>query len=212
MVIRQWVFFRRRSDLPRVKVASIRAILSQLVILLVLWLLPAAAAVEVAVVDTRTVVDAYYKIMNEPGLDPNTPIGPAPQELRKVEDELQRLKAQYARERAGLSPEAKAAYEKALLEKTAALQALYAKNWRDVVDVVKWRSPDILIPHLMDRIKEYALEQGFALVLNEQTGGALFRRDGWSGSSSDPIEVTQLLIDWLRRKEESARPPRPAGQ
>ena len=204
----QRVLLRRRVALPRAGV--VMALLGQVVFLLVVWVLPAGGADKVAVVDTRTVVDAYYNVMAGPGLDPKTPIGPDSQEVRKVENELQGLKAEYARQRAGLSPEAKATYEKALLEKSAALQALYAKNMRDMADLVKWRSPDVLIPHLMSRIEEYGREQGFALIVEQQTGGALYHREGWSGPPPDPIDVTQPLIEWLRRKEESARPPRPA--
>lgn len=208
----QAIVLRRRSRRPRAGIAVCMALLGKAAFLLVVWVLPAAGADKVAAIDSRAVVDAYYDLMAGPGLDPKTPIGPDPQEVRKAERELQRLKAQYARERTGLSPEAKAAYEKELLEKTAALQALYAKNTRDMVDLVKWRSPEVLISHLLSRIEEYGREQGFALILNRQTGGALFRREGWSGPSSDSIDVTQPLIEWLRKKEEAARPPRPARQ
>lgn len=208
----QRFFHGERSGLPRAKVAIPTALLATIVLLVITWILPAGAADKVAVVDSRAVVDAYHDLMAGPWLDPKTPIGPDPQEVRKVERELQRLKAQYGRERAGLSPEAKAAYEKALLEKTAALQVLYAKNTRDIVDLVKWRSPEVLISHLLSRIEEYGREQGFALILNQQSGGALFRKEGWSGPSSDSIDVTQPLIEWIRRKEESARPSGPGRQ
>lgn len=200
---------RQCSGFPRAVVAIPVVFLANVAFLLAVCALPVGGADKVAVVDTRVVVEAYYAIMAGPGLDPKTPVGPDPQEVRKVEKELDGLKAQYARERASLSPEAKGAFEKGLLEKTAALQALYAKKTRDMVDVVKWRSPDVLITRLKAQIQEYGREQGFALILEKQTGGALFQREGWSGPSSDPIDVTQPLIEWLRRKEESARPPKP---
>ena len=111
---RQRVLFRRRLGLSRAGV--VMALLGHVAFLSVVWVLPVGGADKVAVVDTRTVVEAYYNIMAGPGLDPKTQIGPDPQEVRKVEDELQRLKAEYARQRAGLSPEAKATYEKGVLK------------------------------------------------------------------------------------------------
>lgn len=203
--------FRWSSDRPRPQRPRALALFCGTVLLLLLRVLPAHGADTVAAVDARALSDAYYTIMNGPGLDPKTPIGHEPDEVLTAERELQRLKAEYASARAaGLSPEAKAAYEKKLLEKNAALQALYGKSWRDTVELVKWRSRELLVARLFNRIEQYAQEQGIALILNQENGNEMFRREGWSGASSDPIDITRPLIEWLRQKEESQRRPGPA--
>ncbi len=178
------------------------------------WLLftvssPAAAAEDlVGAVNFQEVIEVYDSIMNAPGSDPNTQVGPDPEEVRKLERELRKLKADYARERPGLSPEAKAAHEKRLTEKSAELQRLHSKTLKDVYDMARWRSPEILGARLGERIREYGEEHRYAVILDKERGDLLFQREGWSGPSSDPVEITGPLIEWLRHKEESARPAR----
>ena len=202
---------RWSSDRPRPQRPASLGLFCGAVLLLLIRVLPAHGADTVAVVDARELSEAYYNIMNGPGLDPKTPVGHEPEVVLKAERELQRLKAEYASARAtGLSPEARAAYEKKLVEKNGALQALYGKSWRDTVELVKWRSRDLLVIRLLGRIEQYAQEQGIALILNQENGNEMFRREGWSGASLNPFDITQPLIQWLRQKEESERPPGPA--
>ncbi len=209
MQVREWQRppLRCGPDCPRWARGASAVLLTPILLVMAVSIIGAGGADTVAAVDPRKVVDAYYAIMNAPGFDPKTPIGPDPREVQKVERELQRLKEGYARQRAaGLGPEAKAAYEKQLLEKSAELQTLYSKNWKDVVDVVKWRSPEVLGLALFRRIAEYGQEKGLAVILNKETGGEMYRREGWAGSTSDPIDITQDLIEWLGQKEQAARP------
>lgn len=167
--------------------------------------MPAFGAGRTGIVDSGELIRFYEQLMAGPAFDPKTPLGPSQEERGRAEAELDAAKRAYARARVDGNQEALAAAREVLREKTEALQVLYGKVTRDLRDVVKYRSRDILVGALRSRIQEFGLAQGFDIISNQQTGQPMFSREGFSGSPENPSDVTGELIEWIRQQEEAAR-------
>lgn len=167
---------------------------------------PVLAAGKAGIVDSRELIRFYQELMMGPALDPTTPLGPGPEERKRAEAALDEARQAYANARAHGSPEERAAAQRALQDKAAALQTLYRKTMEDFRDVVKFRSPEILFGTLRDRVQAFGREEGYDIIMNQQTGNPMFQREGFSGAPEHLIDITQELIDWIRRREEAARP------
>jgi len=167
--------------------------------------LVALVADKAGVVDSGELVRSFYELMVGQARDRTTALGPAPEEAKRAEAALDEAKRIYARARGGANPEAMAAAREVVQEKAAALQALYGETTQDLKEVFKWRSRDVAFEELRSRIEEFGREQGFDILVERQTGKPMFRREGFSGSPSDPPDVTAELIEWIRRKEDAAR-------
>ena len=156
-------------------------------------------------VDSGALIKFYEQLMAGPALDPKTPLGPGQAERGLAEAELDTAKRAYARARVKGDPETLAAARDVLRQKTDALQVLYGKATQDLRDVVKYRSPDILIGALRSRIQEFGQAQGFDIISNQQTGKPMFSREGFSGSAENPIDVTGEMIEWIRQQEAASQ-------
>lgn len=188
-----------RSTLGRMAAAILVSLLAGLPVM------PAFGAGKSGIVDSGELIRFYEQLMTGPALDPKTPLGPGQEERGLAEEELDAAKRAYARARKDGNQEALAAARDVLRQKTEALQVLYGKATQDLRDVVKYRSPDILIGALRSRIQEYGQAQGFDIISNQQTGKPMFSREGFSGSPENPIDVTGEMIEWIRQQEEADR-------
>ena len=167
---------------------------------------PALAAEKAGIVDSGELIRFYEELKVAPALDPTTQLGPEMEEQRRAEAALDGAKRAYANARANGSQEEKAAAQRTLQEKAAALQTLYGKTAEDLRDIVKYRSSEILFAALRDRIQAFGLEQEYDIIINQQTGKPMFRREGFSGAPEKPVDITQELIEWIRQREAAARP------
>jgi len=195
---------------------SLRALgrIAAVILVSLLTGLPAMSAFgagKYGIVDSGELIKFYEQLMAGPALDPKTPLGPGQAERGLAEAELDAAKRAYARARVKGDPETLAAARDVLRQKTDALQVLYGKATQDLRDVVKYRSPDILIGALRSRIQEFGQAQGFDIISNQQTGKPMFSREGFSGSPENPIDVTGEMIEWIRQQEEAARSGRTTG-
>ncbi|PWB82226.1 MAG: hypothetical protein C3F08_00150 [Candidatus Methylomirabilota bacterium] len=167
----------------------------------------ALAAEKAGIVDSAALIRFYEELKVKPAVDPATQLGPGPEERKRAEAALDDARRAYAEARAHGSPEDKAAAQKRLQERVAALQTLYGKTAEDLRDVVKYRSPDILFAALRERIQTFGQEQGYDIIINRQTGKRMFQREGFSGADpAQPADITQELIGWIRQREEAAQP------
>lgn len=195
---------RRRGAVSRSTLGR-RAVVILFSLLAGLPVMSAFGAGRTGIVDSGELIRFYEQLMVGPALDPKTPLGPGQEERGRAEKELDAAKRAYARARVEGNQEALAAARDVLRRKTEALQVLYGKTTQDLRDVVKYRSPDILIGALRSRIQEFGQAQGFDIISNQQTGKPMFLREGFSGSPDNPSDVTGELIEWIRQQEEAAR-------
>lgn len=128
----------------------------------------------------------------------------------RLEDELDGLKRRYAQARTeGREPE-RAALEQELTRKAAELQAAYAQGFSAMVEQNRLRSRDVRLLEIGNWVAAYGREAGLSLIVDQETGKELFRREGWSGLPSDLTldDLTDPLTAWLQ--ERLAAPGRPA--
>lgn len=161
---------------------------------------------QVGVINHPEVVRAHRAfLMGVDPLNPRTPIGPDPGAVEAHEKRLKSLRERLARERSSLSPEEKKRLEEAIRDEAAALQTLYAKNTKDAVDRLRWTASDIFFPYLRERIQEFGRERGLGLIVNQADGRPIYQDPARSGEvAGERADLTKELIEWLRRKGESA--------
>ncbi len=195
---------RRRGVVSRSTLGRIAAV----ILVSLLAGLPAISAFgegKAGTVDSGELIKFYEQLMAGPAFDPKTPLGPGQEERGRAEAELDAAKRAYARARTDGNQEALAVARDVLRQKTEALQTLYGKTTQDLRDVAKYRSREILIGALRSRIQEFGQAQGFDIINNQQTGKPMFLREGFSGASDNPVDVTAEMIEWIRQQEEAAR-------
>ncbi len=179
-------------------------------LLVILSALPAHAEVKVGLVDFQVLLSTLG------GLERNRVAGDVPQvsqDVEAIERELQPIKERYARERARLSPEAREQIEQEILRRTEAIQRLYAKAAREAIFNVQPMSIEALREELERMIERFGRENGFALILDKRGRRVLYRGEASAeGATAGGTDVTQTLIEMLRRGRASGRNDAGTGQ
>lgn len=138
--------------------------------------------------------------------------GADPETVGRLETELEDLRMRYAEARRTGREAERTALEEAVERKAAELQTAYAANWRAIVGRNRWRSRDVRLGALTAMIAAYGREQDLALIVDQESGKEVFRREGWTGRMSDEAieDLTDPIAAWL--VERVGRPRSPSSQ
>lgn len=129
-------------------------------------------------------------------------VGADPETVGRLETELEDLRMRYAEARRTEREAERAALEEAVERKAAELQSAYAANWRAIVGRNRWRSRDVRLGALAALIAAYSREQDLALIIDQESGKEVFRREGWTGEMSDDTieDLTDEIAAWLQER------------